>query len=61
MAEPVRLTVLVGLAALIVCGVAAFNSHRTAHGTRAEERVAYEFGEGRRTRRPAQRCRQKRK
>jgi flagellar biosynthesis/type III secretory pathway protein FliH len=43
--KPVRLTVLIGLAALIVCGVAVFNSHRTAHGTTAEERAAYELGE----------------
>jgi uncharacterized membrane-anchored protein len=43
--KPVRLTVLIGLAALIVCGVAVFYSHRTAHGTTAEERTAYELGE----------------
>ena len=43
--KPVRLTVLIGLAALIVCGVAVFMSHRTAHGTTAEERAAYELGE----------------
>ena len=43
--KPVRFTVLIGLAALIVCGVAVFCSHRTAHGTTAEERAAYEFGE----------------
>jgi hypothetical protein len=43
--KPVRLTVLIGLAALIVCGVAVFHSHRTAHGTTAEERAAYELGE----------------
>jgi hypothetical protein len=43
--KPVRLTVLVGLVALMVCGVAVFNSHRTAHGTTAEERAAYELGE----------------
>jgi hypothetical protein len=43
--KPVRLTVLIGLAALIVCGVAVFYSHRTAHGTTAEERAAYELGE----------------
>jgi hypothetical protein len=40
-----RLTVLIGLAALIVCGVAVFMSHRAAHGTTAEERTAYELGE----------------
>jgi len=43
--KPVRFTVLIGLAAFIVCGVAVFYSHRTAHGTTAEERAAYEFGE----------------
>jgi uncharacterized membrane-anchored protein len=43
--KPVRLTVLIGLAALMVCGVAVFYSHRTAHGTTAEERTAYELGE----------------
>jgi hypothetical protein len=43
--KPVRLTVFVGLAAFIVCGVAVFYSHRTAHGTTAEERAAYELGE----------------
>ena len=30
---------------LIMCGVAVFYSHRTAHGTTAEERAAYELGE----------------
>ena len=43
--KPVRFTVLIGLAAFIVCGVAVFYSHRTAHGTTAEERAAYEIGE----------------
>jgi hypothetical protein len=43
--KPVRFTVLIGLAAIIVCGVAVFCSHRTAHGTTAEERAAYESGE----------------
>jgi hypothetical protein len=43
--KPVRLTVLIGVAALIVCGAAVFYSHRTAHGTTAEERAAYELGE----------------
>jgi hypothetical protein len=43
--KPVRFTVLIGLAALIVCGVAVFYNHRTAHGTTAEERTAYELGE----------------
>jgi hypothetical protein len=43
--KPVRFIVLIGLAAFIVCGVAVFYSHRTAHGTTAEERAAYELGE----------------
>jgi len=43
--KPVRLTVLIGLAAITVCGVAVFHTHRTAHGTTAEERAAYELGE----------------
>jgi hypothetical protein len=40
-----RFLVLMGVAAIIVCGVAVFYSHRTAHGTTAEERIAYEIGE----------------
>src|SRR6266480_3173717 len=43
--KPVRFFVLVGIAAFIVCGVAVFYTHRTAHGTTAEERAAYESGE----------------
>jgi hypothetical protein len=43
--KPVRLTVLIGLAALIVSGMAVFMSHRSAHGTTAEERAAYDLGE----------------
>jgi len=43
--KPVRFFLLIGLAAFIVCGVAVFYSHRTAHGTTAEERAAYELGE----------------
>ena len=43
--KPVRLAVLIGLAALIVCSVAVFYSHRTAHATTAEGRAAYELGE----------------
>jgi hypothetical protein len=43
--KPVRFIALIGLAAFIVCGVAVFYSHRTAHGTTAEERAAYELGE----------------
>jgi hypothetical protein len=40
-----RFMVLMGVAAIIVCGVAVFYSHRTAHGTTAEERTAYDIGE----------------
>jgi len=36
---------LIGIAAFILCGMAVFYSHRTAHGTTAEERAAYELGE----------------
>jgi hypothetical protein len=43
--KPVRLTVLIGLAAFIVCGLVVFYTHRTAHGTTAEERAVYEIGE----------------
>src|SRR5215475_11761903 len=42
--KPVRLTVLIGFAAITVCSVAVFYTHRTAHGTTAEERAAYELG-----------------
>src|SRR6266850_7518019 len=45
MIRQLRLFVLVGLAAIIVCGVAVFCTHRSAHGTTAEERAAYESGE----------------
>src|SRR5438309_5454872 len=40
-----RFCVLMGVAAIIVCGVAVFYTHRSAHGTTAEERAAYESGE----------------
>ncbi len=43
--KPVRFFVLMGVAAFIVCGVAVFYSHRSAHGKTAEERAAYEIGE----------------
>jgi hypothetical protein len=43
--KPVRFTVLIGLAAILACGVAVLCTHRTAHGTTAEERAAYESGE----------------
>jgi flagellar biosynthesis/type III secretory pathway protein FliH len=37
--------VLMGVAAIIVCGVGVFYSHRTGHGTTVEERTAYDIGE----------------
>ena len=40
-----RFTVLIGLAGIVVCGVAVFFTHRAAHGRTAEERAAYEIGE----------------
>ena len=43
--KTVRFTVLIGLAAFVVCGVAVFFTHRAAHGRTAEERAAYEIGE----------------
>jgi hypothetical protein len=43
--RPTRLSVLIGLAALVVCGVAVFFTHRGSHGRTAEERAAYEIGE----------------
>ena len=43
--KPVRLTVLIGITAFVVCGFVVFYTHRTAHGTTAEERAAYETGE----------------
>jgi flagellar biosynthesis/type III secretory pathway protein FliH len=43
--KPVRLTVLIGVMVFMVCGLAVFYTHRTAHGTTAEERAAYELGE----------------
>ena len=45
MIRQLRFFVLVGLAAIVVCGVAVFYTHRSAHGTTAEERAAYESGE----------------
>jgi hypothetical protein len=42
--KPARLTVLIGIAALLVCSVAVFYTRHTAHGTTAEERAAYESG-----------------
>src|SRR5882762_11010320 len=40
-----RFLVLMGVAAIIVCGVTVFYTHRSAHGTTAEERASYESGE----------------
>ena len=45
MIKQMRWFVLIGLAGMIVCGAAVFYTHRTAHGTTAEERAAYESGE----------------
>jgi hypothetical protein len=45
MARQFKLIVLMGVAAFIVCGVAVFYTHRTARGTTAEARAAYEIGE----------------
>jgi hypothetical protein len=43
--KPVRFSVLIGLAAIVVCGVAVFYTHRGAHGRTVEERAAYEIGQ----------------
>jgi hypothetical protein len=43
--KPARLTVLIGSAAVVVCSVAVFCTHRGSHGRTAEERAAYEIGE----------------
>lgn len=43
--KPVRFTVLIGVTAIMVCGIAVFCTHRMAHGTTAEERAAYQSGE----------------
>jgi hypothetical protein len=43
--KPVRSFVFLGLAALVVCSVAVFCTHRGSHGRTAEERAAYEIGE----------------
>ena len=45
MIRQLRSFVLIGLAGIIVCGVAVFYNHRTAHAATAEERAAYETGE----------------
>ena len=43
--KPVRFFVMMGTAAFIVCGDAAFYTHRAEHGRTAEERAAYAIGE----------------
>jgi hypothetical protein len=43
--KPVRFSVLVGLAAVVLCGVAVFCTHQGTKGRTAEERAAYETGE----------------
>ncbi|HEY4283237.1 MAG TPA: hypothetical protein VGM62_09240 [Chthoniobacterales bacterium] len=43
--KPVRFSVLIGLAAVGVCGVAVFCTYRGSHGRTVEERAAYEIGE----------------
>ena len=40
-----RFCILAGVAGIMVCGAAVFYSHRTGHGTTAEERTVYEIGE----------------
>ncbi len=36
---------MLAAAALVVCGVTAFYTHRAAHGRTAQERAAYAIGE----------------
>src|SRR6266513_888111 len=43
--KPVRFFVKMAVAALVVCGVTAFYTHRAAHGRTAQERAAYAIGE----------------
>jgi len=43
--KPVRFSVLIGLAAFVICGVAVFYTHRSAPARTVEERAAYEIGE----------------
>ena len=42
--KPVRLFVMMAVAAFVVCGVTAFYTHRAAHGRTAGERAAYATG-----------------
>jgi len=43
--KPVRFFMMMGAAALVVCGVTAFYTHRATYGRTAPERVAYAIGE----------------
>ena len=43
--KAVRFFVMMATAALVVCGVTAFYTQRTAHGRTAQERAAYAIGE----------------
>ena len=43
--KPVRFVVLIGLAALVVCSVAVFYTHRGPNTRTVAERAAYEIGE----------------
>ena len=43
--KPVRFFVMMAVAALIVCGITAFYTHRAEHGRMPEERQAYWIGE----------------
>ena len=43
--KPVRFFVMMVAAALVVCGVTPFYTHRAAHGKTAQERAAYAIGE----------------
>ena len=44
---------MMAAAALVVCGVTAFYTHRAAHGRTAQERAAYAIGEKAREEPPA--------
>jgi hypothetical protein len=40
-----RFMLLTGVAAVIVCAVGVFYTHRTGHGTTVEQRTVYDIGE----------------
>ena len=42
--KPVRFFVMMTLAALVVCGISAFYTHRAAYGRTAGQRSAYAIG-----------------